>query len=223
MDVSNEHRYMGFFTNRFVNAATPEIASASAIAAVRSAPKLHGLILNDSDDPPLFFVDEIEEVSELEVPEVESGFAFFEADSQSPGSDFSPPPYLVIRKGVAFWVENRRLCHWAATPQAFNEGCFRDTYLYDIHGNLWQISHAEFTKQPSIVNRLFPWRQLPVRVEIRPVAKPAFADILAELAAILESGNPFAENLDRDPAHVLDCLRSSTGPMELIRCAEKYE
>jgi hypothetical protein len=223
MDIANERRYMGFFTTRFANAATPDLARTTVIAAIRADPKLDGLILNVDEDPPLFFVDEIEEASERELPRVEPGFVFFEDESQTSGSEFSPPPYLVIRKGVAFWVENRRLCDWTATPQAFNEGCFRDTWLYDIYGDLWQISHAEFTKQPSVVNTLFPWRQLPVRVEIRPVAKPSVADIRAELATILESGNPFSENSAHDPADVLKCPRSATGPMELIQCAEKCQ
>jgi hypothetical protein len=223
MDVASERRYMGFFVTRFVNAATPDLARASVIAAVRAAPGLDGLILNDDDDPPLFFVDEIDEVSELEVPEVEPGFVLFKDENQSPGSEFSPPPYLVIRKGVAFWVENRRLSDWTASPQAFNEGCFRNTCLYDIHGDLWQIVRAEFTKQPSIVNTLLPWRQLPVQVEIRPHAKPAVADILAELAAILGSENSFSENLDHDPADVLECLRRATVPTELIQHAEKCQ
>jgi hypothetical protein len=221
MDVAGERRYMGFFVSRFAKAASPDVARASVIAAVRAAPKLVGLILNDDDDPPLFFVDEIDEVSELAVPEVEPGFVFFRDESELASSEFSPPPYLVFRKGVAFWVEKRRLCDWTATPQAFNEGCFRDTYLYDTHGDLWQIVRAEFTKRPSIVHTLFPWRHLPVQVKIRPHAKPAVADILAELAAILESGNSFSENLDQDPAEVVECLKSAALPRELIQNAEK--
>jgi hypothetical protein len=221
MHVAGERRYMGFFVTRFANAATPDLARASVIAAVREAPGLDGLVLNDDNDPPLFFADEIDQVSELEVPEVEPGFALFEDENQSPGSEFSQPPYLVIRKGVAFWVENRRLSDWTASPQAFNEGCFRNASLYDIHGDLWQIVRAEFTKQPSIVNTLFPWRQLPVEVELRPHGKPRIADILAELAAILGSGSSFSENLDHAPPDVLERLKSATGPAELIKQIEK--
>jgi hypothetical protein len=223
MDVAGERRCMGFFVTRFANAATPDLACASVIATVRAAPNLDGLMLNDDDDPPLFFVDQIDEVSDIEVPKVEPGFVFFNDESQSPGSEFTPPPYLVIWKGVAFWVENRRLCDWTATPQAFNEGCFRNTCLYDIHGDLWQIVRAEFTKQPSIVGTLFPWRQLPVRVEIRPHAKPAVGDILAELAAILGSGNSFSENLEHAPADDLECLKNATSPTELIQHAGKCQ
>ncbi len=221
MDVANERRYMGFFVTRFVNAATSDLARATVIPAVRADPRLDGLILNDDEDPPLFFVDEIDEVSELDVPGGELGFVLFDDENQSPGSAFSPPPYLVIRKGVAFWVDNRRLSDWTATPQAFNEGCFRNACLYDIHGDLWQIVRAEFTKQPSFVNTILPWRHLPVRIEIRQLARPAVADIVAEVAAILESANSFSQNLNHKPADILEFLRSATQPTELIRYAGK--
>ncbi|WP_216922325.1 hypothetical protein [Synechococcus sp. CCAP 1479/9] len=221
MDVANERRYKGFFVTRFVNAATSDLARATVIAAVRADPRLDGLILNDDDDPPLFFVDEIDEVSELDVPEGELGFVLFDDENQSASSAFSPPPYLVIRKGVAFWVENRRLSDWTATPQAFNEGCFRNACLYDIDGDLWQIVRAEFTKRPSFVKTILPRRHLPVRIEIRPRARPAVADIVAEVAAILESTNSFSENLNHKSADILGCLRSATQPSELIEYAGK--
>lgn len=82
MDVANEHRYMGCFVTRFVNAATPDLARTIVIAAVRANPRLDGLILNDDDDPPLFFVDEIDEVSELDVPEDELGFVLFDDEDK---------------------------------------------------------------------------------------------------------------------------------------------
>ncbi|MEA5389883.1 hypothetical protein VB738_01290 [Cyanobium gracile UHCC 0139] len=213
---------MGFFLTQFVKAATSDFARATVIEAVRADPRLDGLIMNDDDDPPRFFVNEIDEVSELDVPEGELGFVLFDDENQSPNSAFSPPPYLVIRKGVAFWVENRRLSDWTATPQAFNEGCFRNACLYDIHGDLWQIVRAELTIQPSFINTILPWRHLPVRIEIRPRARPDIADIVAEVAAILESVNSFTENLNHKPADILRYLRSATQPSELIQYAEKY-
>jgi hypothetical protein len=109
-----------------------------------------------------------------------------------------------------------------ATPQAFNEGCFRNAYLYDIHGDLWQIVRAEFTKQPSCVHSILLWRRLPVRIEIRPRTRPAVADIVAEVAAVLESANSFSENLNPESAVLLGLLRSATQPSELIQYAGKY-
>lgn len=223
MDVSGNQCWMGFYSTRFIKAANPHEASTSAIAAVRLDTKLDGLVLNDVDDPPLLFVDEIEEVSELAVPEVEPGFVFFKDETRSPESEISPPPYLVIRKGVAFWVENRALSEWTATPQAFDEGCFRNACIYDTSGRLWEIVRSAFAKPPKFVNRIMCWRQLPVRIEIRPCENPTVADILAELAAILESKNSFCEYLDHDPADILKRLGSATTPAELIEQAGKYK
>lgn len=221
MDVARKPRHMGFFVTRYVNAATADLARASAISEVRADPRLHGLMLNDDDDPPRFFVEETDEVSELDVPEGEPGFVLFEDKNHVLGGEPSSPPYLVIREGLAFWVEERPMCDWAATPQAFHAGCFRNACLYDANGDLWQIVRAEFTKPPSFVDELLPWRQLPVRIEIRPREKPAVADVLAELAAILQSGNSFAESLDDDPADILACLRTATVPPELIEYARR--
>ncbi|HIK45686.1 MAG TPA: hypothetical protein IGR64_12505 [Leptolyngbyaceae cyanobacterium M65_K2018_010] len=77
MDVSGDRCYMGFYVTRFVEAATPEDARVAAIAAVRRDARLDGLILNDEADPPLLLIDEIEAVSELDVPAVEPGIVFF--------------------------------------------------------------------------------------------------------------------------------------------------
>ncbi len=223
MDVSGVQCYMGFYLTRFVKAANLDEARSSAIAAVRMDTRLDGLALNDDDDPPLLFVDEIEEVSELDVPEVEPGFVFFKDETRPPESEISLPPYLVIRKGVAFWVENRPLSEWSATPQAFNEGCFRNTCIYDTRGRLWEIVRFAFTKPPTFVNTIMPWRQLPVQIEIRPCEKPTVTDILAELTAILESGNSFCEYLNHDPADILKSLENATTPTELIVQSGRFD
>lgn len=222
MAISGDQRYMGFFVRRFVAAATHDLARAGAIAAVRADASLDGLILNDQDDPPILFVDEVEDVSERDVPEVEPGFVLFRDEDQSASSEVGPPPYLVIRKGVSFWVENRSLSDWTATPQAFNEGCFLNACLYDANGDLWQISQTQLKQRPSFLNTLFPWRQLPLLLSVSSMPKPDVLDILAELAAILESGNSFSESLDGDPANRLECLSSAATSIELIQQAEKF-
>jgi len=219
MDVASECRYVGFFVTRFVNAETPTLAGALAISAVRADPKLDGLILNDDDDPPVLSVEEIEDVPEADVLKDGPGFVIYPDENSITCAEFAPPPYLVIRRSVAFWVEDRSLSHRTATSQAFNDGCFRDACLYDTEGNLWGIVRAEFTKRPSRVHTLLPWRQLPVRIEIHPGARPALSDLQDQLAAILESGNSFSMSLRHRPADLLDRLRSLATPAELIQCA----
>lgn len=222
IDMPGDPCYMGFYSTQFIQAETLDEACASAIAAVRANKKLDGLVLNDEDNPPVLVVDEVEEISELDVSKVEPGFVFFKEEKQPTTRKIGSLPYLVIRKGVAFWVDNRPLSRWTVTPQAFEEGCFRNTYLFDTDGNLWQIVYAALTQQPSFVNTLLPWRQLPVRIEIGPSTKPTITDILAELAQILESENSFSECLEHDPADILEHLRTATTPSELIQYVGKY-
>lgn len=223
MDVSGDQRHMGFYVTRFVKTGSLDLAHASAIAAIRADPKFDGLILNDDNDPPRLFVEEIEEVSELDVSDINPGFVLFDDEGQSVSSIISEPPYLVIRKGVSFWVEHKPLSDWTATPQAFEEGCFRNACLYDTKGDLWQIVHARFKQQPSLVNTLLPWRQLPVLFEISLTPKPSVPDVLSEIAAILKTVNSFSENLDCDPGEVLENLKRATSPTELIQYAGKCD
>lgn len=223
IDVSDSRRHMGFYVTRFVRGTSCVHARDSAIATVLTDPKLDGLILNDESDPPRFSVDEVSEVSEHDVPTVSPVYVFFDDEPLSAGTGIGVPPYLVIRRGLSFWVEHRAISEWTATPQALNAGCFRDACLYDIKGNLWQVVDARFTQQPSWLNLLLPWRQLTVLVELGPMQKPAMAEILAMLAAILHSANAFVESLDTDAVKVLERLTRATTPAELIAYAESSE
>jgi hypothetical protein len=220
MDVSGSRRYMGFYVTRFVRGTSGDQARTAAIAAVRADPKIDGLVLNDGSDPPRFHVEELAEVSDSAVPAESPGFALFDDEPQSAGAGIGVLPYLVIRRGASFWVEHRALRECTATARALKEGCFRDACLYDIKGDLWHVVDAQFTHRLSWGDSLLPWRQLPVLIELRPLQKPAMAEVLAELAAILQSANAFVENLDTNAGEVLECLTRATTPVELIAYAE---
>lgn len=77
MDWGGGVRYMGFFVTRYVSEETEAEAVRSAIAAVRSEDKLEGLVLNTAEDPPKLLVDELEEVSEDDVPSTLPGYVFY--------------------------------------------------------------------------------------------------------------------------------------------------
>lgn len=77
LDWDGAVRYMGFYVMRYIAEENEEDAIKSAIAAVKSEDKLEGLILNAQDDPPRLMVDELEEVSEEEIPEALPGYVFF--------------------------------------------------------------------------------------------------------------------------------------------------
>ncbi|MBA3241715.1 MAG: hypothetical protein H0T60_10865 [Acidobacteria bacterium] len=67
-------RRMGFYTTRFVEAAGPEEAESAIVESLRQDGELGALVLNQPDDTPLMYVEEIEEVGSLRDA---SGFSFY--------------------------------------------------------------------------------------------------------------------------------------------------
>lgn len=111
-------------------------------------------------------------------------------------------PLLVVRPGLAFWIEDRLPAEWSATVQALREGCFRDACCYDLMGTSWRILGADFALPPSLLDRLLSWRQLPVTVTLGPPAKAAPAEILAELTRVLCSESEFCDWLNGVPEEI---------------------
>ena len=120
-------------------------------------------------------------------------------------SDDPQPPFLVIREGSAFWVEDQPIGEMSVTPQAFDEGVFFDTCCYDRTGRLWRVRTAALEQSRSIVNRLMPWRQLPVDVVLDSPASVSLPQVVSRLRVVLASGNEFCEWLNQRVA--LDDLR----------------
>ena len=80
LQVDGRGQRMGFFTTRFVEAATRQDAELAAVDLLRSEGRLKPL--NDSDDLPRVFAGEIEEVDADAVPATVPGFAFFPDDEE---------------------------------------------------------------------------------------------------------------------------------------------
>ena len=89
MNWDGDVRYTGFFVTRYVSEETEAEAARSAIAAVRSEDKLEGLVLNTAEDPPRLLVDELDEVSEDDVPTTLPYYVFYREEevSRSHGQD----------------------------------------------------------------------------------------------------------------------------------------
>lgn len=64
----------GFYTSRWVEAEDPQSAELRAIELFRSEPGLRERLRNAPDDPPTLYVEETEEVMELEPAQ---GLAFY--------------------------------------------------------------------------------------------------------------------------------------------------
>jgi hypothetical protein len=70
---------VGFHTSRYVEAASPEEAEHAAIAGLRGESKLKPL--NEHDDPPLVFMEELEEVDAAAAPAAPPALTFFDDDA----------------------------------------------------------------------------------------------------------------------------------------------
>lgn len=78
MRVEKKPQHLGFYTTRFVEAASVEEAKQHAVQLVREDPKLAGTVLNESSDPPIICVEEIAEVASFDtVGSSPAGFAFY--------------------------------------------------------------------------------------------------------------------------------------------------
>ncbi len=83
MKVDDEPQRLGFYTTRFVEAPNSDQARQHALRLVREDPKLAGMVLNESSDPPMLSVGEIEEVESFEEFEsVPPGFTFYPDESE---------------------------------------------------------------------------------------------------------------------------------------------
>ena len=103
------------------------------------------------------------------------------------------PPYLVIRRGMAFWVTETH-AQWRATAQALADGVFADTYLYTARGDLWQINTASPPTHAFFKSRL-PWQKLSISLDFKRLPPAPLATVQADLADILNSDQALVTHL----------------------------
>jgi len=130
------------------------------------------------------------------------------------------PPYLVIRTGLAFWVETRPTDDCSARLQAFEEGCYRDAFCFDATGGLWPILDARLKRRPSFMDRLFGISWIPVELMLGQRRDAAVSEIVSHLADVLQ--NPeFTEYSRTPPDILLGRLQRTRSPEELIDAARE--
>ena len=83
----NEIKKQGFFTTRFVTANDPQEAELGAVSLLKQDAKLKGYTLNEKDDPPMLYLDEVWEIDFSEDTEVIQGYVFYSEDSDDSQSD----------------------------------------------------------------------------------------------------------------------------------------
>ena len=77
---SQQVETLGFYTNAFLEAQSPESAEFEALELIRHLPKLRGVVRNPPDDPPRICVEELEEIAEWPVDTVRplTGLALYD-------------------------------------------------------------------------------------------------------------------------------------------------
>jgi hypothetical protein len=83
--VDGEVACLGFYTTRFVRAKGREAAETLAVDLIRGDSKL-AEVRNPRDNPPMIYIEEIEEVVENEV-QPNSGYSFFQMDEEAEALD----------------------------------------------------------------------------------------------------------------------------------------
>jgi hypothetical protein len=132
------------------------------------------------------------------------------------------PPYLVVRPALSFWVESRPPTDCSATLQAFEDRCFSHAWCYDAAGRAWRVVEARLKRPPTLVERVLPWRRVPVELRVEPRAEGGFAEALALIREILESDNDFREFLETPPAELLACVSGARNTADLIALLERH-
>ena len=130
------------------------------------------------------------------------------------------PPVLVIREERAFWVEKLPTDTWTATLQAINEGCFASSHCYDATGCLWPILKAELQHNPTLMERLLPWRRVPIRLSLGDPKIPAIPVVVSMLARTFESEALEFSFTTQD--EMLQQLANLSSPADLIAIVESY-
>jgi hypothetical protein len=77
---------LGFFTTRFVEAATPDAAERIAVDMVRQDVHLHHVVRNAPADPPMIYLEDLAEIPSFDgYPVPGAGYSWFpdEVDSGS--------------------------------------------------------------------------------------------------------------------------------------------
>ena len=78
LTLDDQPQRLGFYTTRFVEADNVEMAENHAVQLIRDDPNLFPLVLNEQSDPPMVYVEDIEEIDSFEgAGELNTGYTFY--------------------------------------------------------------------------------------------------------------------------------------------------
>lgn len=215
--IADRSDLAGFYVNRPVEANDAESARAAVLARFREELAALGW----ADKGGRVAVDEIEEADAADLPGIGLGFVWFpEADaSGAAGEAEVQPPFLLLSAG-AFAVSSQSTSgRWPLTKSAIRSGEFRGALSLDREGAVHAIVEVIPERAPTWVDRLIPWRSLPVRLVLEPRPEVSLADVRDRLVAMLEGESRIADFLKVPPAEAIMRVKASRTPSELIEAA----
>jgi hypothetical protein len=78
LNFDGQPQKLGFYVTRVFDAQSPNEAEFAAVDSVREDSHLKGNVLNERDDPPMLYAEEIEEIEESNREEnVNTGFSWY--------------------------------------------------------------------------------------------------------------------------------------------------
>jgi hypothetical protein len=132
------------------------------------------------------------------------------------------PPYLVIRRGLAFWVSSNPTDNCSARLQAFREGCYRDAFCLDATGGLWPILNARLKRKPSLLDRIVQTNWMPVELELGTRRDASLQEVVSHLADVLQGDSEFAQYLSESLDMLCDHFENARILEELIRIVQVH-
>jgi hypothetical protein len=123
------------------------------------------------------------------------------------------PPILVVRPGIAFWVETAPPAAWTATAQALAEGCFDGALCCDGGGGAWEVLSATAGGPAPAL----PWQRMQVAIRLGPRREMMETALRALLEGVLAAQGGFADTLD--PGAARDAFAGASGIRGLVAAA----
>ena len=163
---------IGFYVNRPVEADDADEALRAVLDAFHAELAERGW----ADKGGRVFVDEIDEIDASELSSIGQGFVIFpdeEAGTEQGTADLQTP-FLLIGHG-GFSVHSDALAEpWMLTRTAMDS--FRNAVCYDGSGATCTIIDVIPLRDMTLLDRMLPWRQFPVRLVLQPGPDRAIAN-----------------------------------------------
>lgn len=207
---------IGFYVNRPVEADDADEALRAVLDAFHAELAERGW----ADKGGRVFVDEIDEIDASELSSIGQGFVIFpdeEAGTEQGTADLQTP-FLLIGHG-GFSVHSDALAEpWMLTRTAMDS--FRNAVCYDGSGTTCTIIDVIPLRDMTLLDRMLPWRQIPVRLVLQPGPDLSLATVRVRLLSILQGDSEIADFLKIPTGEAITRLNQARTPGELIAAAE---